>query len=364
MINRDLELIEAAKQLTGGTQHRLAEELGVRPSAISNWVTQGRIPPASRDRLLELMRRPAQGADNPLFDRIHEAVAELSETITEPNVKPPQRLSADAERCGFWAESAWCFNYIIDPGGDVALTDEVWRSWKHMRATRHTIFRHYFRYEPRDQSTASEGATKEEEGDHFGFGFLKGWQTAPWSRGKGADYLTGHVHLNSGVYGSGGYFVRARNSVERCAKDKTPFEFVGFRPECPVHEVHLVLSIPKRLRAPGLLAAFQMATDYPQYYEFAERIVANQGRLDDIVAPWGRDLTSDIKRLSRQRLGSDGELALGEWAAGWPQEGRELVDDLVKKFSHSEDRDVFIVSDRNPAPLATLLLFWPLPKRA
>lgn len=360
MQNRDLELIEMGKRLAGGTQQGLAEELGVTPSAVSNWVAQGRVPSASRDRLVALVRRHG-----------HEALTQedRSAMVVDGEVKPPDHLSADAERCGFWAESAWCFNYIVDPDrpDDNALTDEVWRAWKNLRVTRPTMFRHYFRYQPFEGGTDA-GAKPDEQADRFGFGYLKSWPPVDWSRARVAqttvNYLGAHVHLEPGHHGSGGYFVRARQSVLRWAEDDTVFEFVGFKPECPVQRVHLVLSIPKRLRAPGLLAAFRMATDYPQYYDFAERIVANQGHLADIVEPWGRDLTSEIKRLPQRLLGSDGVAGLEGWEAGWSDEERVLVQDLTNKFSPSEDRDVFIVTDHDPPPLATLLMFWPLRQRS
>ena len=53
-------------------------------------------------------------------------------------------------------------------------------------------------------------------------------------------------------------------------------EFVGFRPECPVKELHLVLAAARAARS-GPDGRLLMSTDYPQYYDFASRIATNQG---------------------------------------------------------------------------------------
>jgi hypothetical protein len=194
---------------------------------------------------------------------------------------------------------------------------------------------------------------------------MKGWRATDWSTVQSgstmANYLGAYAELSPGYQGSGGYFVRARNSTQRWATSEMPYEFAGFNPACPiVDNVNLVLSIPKRLRGPGLLAAFRMATDFPLYHGFASQIIDRQGALQDLVAPWGREL--EYKTLRSEMLSEEQFRGMQGFAANWPGNDLQIVRTIVDRYIPTSDRDVFIVTDPDPPSLATLLIFWPLPR--
>ena len=196
-----------------------------------------------------------------------------------------------------------------------------------------------------------------------GFGFLKDWSPPSWDHmqihNAHIEYLDASAELTVGGHGCGGYFVRAHRSVMSRAEGTTTYEFVGFRAECPVKEMHLVLSLPRELRGAGPMVAYLMSTDYPQYYDFASRISTNQGELDRFIEPWGRSVPVD--RLRPEQLLEWGRS--DAWATGWSAEDQDTVRTITEAFQSEPGRDVSVATIANPPPLTTLLMFWPLPHR-
>jgi hypothetical protein len=192
---------------------------------------------------------------------------------------------------------------------------------------------------------------------------LKTWSPPSWGhanlQGTRIEYLDAGAELTPGEHGCGGYFVRAERSILSHADAATTYEFVGFRPECPVKALHLVLSLPRELRGAGPMVAYLMSTDYPQYYDFASRIATNQGELDRLIEPWGRVVPVDRLR-PEQLLDRDRPDA---WANGWDPDDQSNVRRIVELFRAEPGRDVSIATVLAPPSLTTLLMFWPLPQR-
>lgn len=372
MPESDRDLIQRAKQLLGGNQQTLAKALTVTPSAISNWLAVNRIPEASRNKVLALV------------DQLHRGQppgAGVEARVQLPGTECPN--GPDVQHCGFWAESAWCFNYLVpSPISGEPADDEVWRTWNGLHATRSTTFRHYFRYQRVDRRNTEKpqgsqrkkdqvpgelpGSTRREatpSGDLKGFGFLRSWSPPSWEhayvQGTRIEYLDASTELSPGGHGCGGYFVKAQRSILSQADGAATYEFVGFRPECPVKELHVVLSLPRELRGAGPMVAYLMSTDYPQYYDFAARIATNQGELDRLIEPWGRAVPVD--RLRREQLLDWGKSEA--WAHGAGSEDREVVQKIIGSFQSEPGRDVSIATIASPPSLTTLLMFWPLPHR-
>ena len=370
MADSDRDLIQQAKHLLGGNQQALAKALAITPSAISNWLTANRIPEGSRQKLVALLEQLQRG-QHPSYP------PEAAPTPAPPSDVPNW---PDIHHCGFWAESAWCFNYLVSPQkeGDPG-DDNVWRTWNGLHASRSTTFRHYFRYQPfagRGPDRRSAPARRYDsrppeaeltaralpsKGEPQGFGFLKGWSPPAWEQahlqGTRIEYLDASAELVPGSHGCGGYFVRAERSVLSQADAATTYEFVGFRPECPVKELHLVLSLPRELRGAGPMVAYLMSTDYPQYYDFASRIATNQGELDRLIEPWGRSVPVDRLRPEQLQKWDKSK----SWATGWAPEDQELVRRIIELFRAEPGRDVSIATVLAPPSLTTLLMFWPLP---
>lgn len=373
MPESDRELIQRAKQSLGGNQKALAQGLAVTPSAISNWLAANRIPDASRAKVLALLDQLPRSQPMGL-------VAEPARA-SSPNLEQFNR--PDVQHCGFLAESAWCFNYLVpSPIPGVPADDEVWRTWKGVQAIRSTTFRHYFRYLLHDSKTNEKqhgqprkNGQRPADGknvaanphpgsdDLRGFGFLKGWSPPSWDQTQihntHIEYLAASTELGPGDNGCGGYFARAQRSILSRAEGTSTYEFVGFRSECPVKELHLVLSLPRALRGAGPMVAYLMSTDYPQYYDFASRISTNQGELDRLIEPWGRVVPVD--RLRPEQLLEWGKS--DAWEAGWDSEDQEIVRKITDAFQSQPGRDVSVATIANPPPLTTLLMFWPLPQR-
>lgn len=375
MPESDRELIQHAKQLLGGNQKALAQELTVTPSAISNWLAANRIPEASRAKVLTLLEQLSRG----------QPAGSRPEITRGPALSPEEWSRPDVQHCGFMADSAWCFNYLVpSPHSGEAADDEVWRTWKGVQAIRSTTFRHYFRYLLHDRRTTEKRHSQPRKGEHrpadgkhaakahadgadgedlHGFGFLKSWSPPSWDHTQihntHIEYLDASAELTAGDHGCGGYFVRAHRSVMSRAEGSTTYEFVGFRAECPVKEMHLVLSLPRELRGAGPMVAYLMSTDYPQYYDFASRISTNQGELDRFIEPWGRVVPVD--RLRPEQL-----LEWGKSEArttGWSADDQATVRKITQAFQSEPGRDVSVATIANPPPLTTLLMFWPLPQR-
>lgn len=373
MPESDRELIQRAKQLLGGNQKALAQGLAVTPSAISNWLAANRIPEASRAKVVTFLEQLTRNQPAGAASEAARAPAPSSEDFNRP----------DVQHCGFLAESAWCFNYLVpSPTADEPADDEVWRTWKGVHAIRSTTFRHYFRYLPHDgknrdkrhdsarkheqrRASAKGSASKAHPAneDLRGFGFLKNWSPPSWDHAQihnaHIEYLDASAELTPGDHGCGGYFIRAHRSVMSRAEGTTTYEFVGFRSECPVKEMHLVLSLPRELRGAGPMVAYLMSTDYPQYYDFASRISTNQGELDRLIEPWGRVVPVD--RLRPEQLLEWGKS--DAWAAGWGAADQDTVRKISDSFQSEPGRDVSVATIANPPPLTTLLMFWPLPQR-
>lgn len=355
----DTELIKQAMDLAGGiSQKALADRLGIQPSAVSNWISAERIPDQSKKKLIDFIERLRDGS-----------FVEPSQDFAEPVAIPPDRLRADADRCGYWAESAWCFNYLPSPGeADAETTDDhVTRTFNGLNVLHTTTFRHYFRYQPFGETGGSKECS-------YGFGFLRDWKPNKGDRmvvdQTLVEYLGAHVELSRGRHGNGGYFVMAPDSVLCCASGSHSYEFVGFKPECPVRTANLVLSIPKSLLGFGLPVAYVVSTDYVQYYDFGARIPRYRGDLDRLIEPWGQPLR--VRRLlPEQVVGNSNSARTGadepQWSLNWNDEDQEEVSRIVGQFAEEkrdEDREVYHVRAEYPPPLMTLLLFWPLPKRS
>jgi transcriptional regulator with XRE-family HTH domain len=344
MSNTDIELIEELRGLAGGTQQLLADALEVTPSAISNWVSAKRVPEGSRTRLLRLRERLQNSGDQPDSSFSHS--------------EAPERLRPDTDCCGFWAKSAWSFHYLCDTDdSNTAVDDEIWRTWNSVRVSHHTTFRHHTRFKP----AGNWSAQIDEERDRFGIGFLKDWKPKEW---KAADsnetqvYMTASADLAPGPPTSGGYFVRARKSVARWASTAHAYEFVTFKPECPVETAHLVLSIPRSILGNGPKLAYRVALEYSQFYDIAAAVQSDSGELDRLIEPWGRVLP--VQRMRPEVIPGCDRKDGHHWADDWNgDEG--LGKELAAKFAPSADRETYIVSDDSPIALGTLLLFWPMP---
>lgn len=343
-MNSDLDLIEELK-LQLGTQQLLAERINVSASAISNWIAAQRVPPASKTRLLRLK------------DELMNTVAGSPRV----SIPPPPSLQVDAERCGYWAKSAWSFHYICEPSSarSGAVTDEMWCTWNSVHVSRYSTFRHYTRFRP--FGALPSDAASSADPDRYGAGFLEKWHPGPWTEAnfsKGTQvHMAASATLEPGQIASGAYFARARDSVVRWADPKrSAYEFVMFKAECPAERVNLVLSIPKSLRGTGPTVAYRVALEYSQLYDVAGAIQSDSGELDQIVEPWGRVLPAQRLRpdLLHGPLRDD-----RTWSTGWENEA--FIQRVVTRFAPSEERDVYVVTDDDPVPLATLVLLWPLP---
>lgn len=339
MESTDLELIDELRGLVGGTQLQLAERIGVKPSAISNWLAAKRVPHGSKERLLKLreeLRNPEQSS---------------KETRADTHI--PDRLRSDAECCGFWGKSAWAFHYLREPEDpmNTAVDDDVWRTWNSVEVTQHSTFRHNSRYRPFADSADLDPP------ECRGLGFLSGWRPDRWTEA----HLSGGTQLHMAASAdleptksiSGGYYLRARNSGMRWSTDEDSYEFVTFKAECPVESTHLVLSVPRSLIGHGLKVGYRVAMEYSQFYDIAKAIQSDTGELDRTIEPWGRVLP--VQRMKPETIDA--------WAKDWGSGSSDEIQKIASLFAPSQDRDVYIVSDASPIPLATLLLFWPLPRK-
>jgi hypothetical protein len=348
-MSSDLELIEELRvQL--GTQQMLAERIGVSASAISNWIAAQRVPPGSKTRLLQLRD-----------DLLNHAGSLQQPNKTLP--EPPVALRVDAERCGYWAKSAWSFHYLCEPKSPraSAITDELWRTWNSVHVSRYSTFRHYTRFRPFGTLPSDDDTSLDP--DRYGVGFLDKWRPGPWtgaSLSEGTQVnMAAAATLEPGHVSSGAYFARARDSVVRWADpNRSAYEFVTFKPECPAERTHLVLSIPRSLRGNGPTVAYRVALEYSQLYDVAGAIQSDSGELDQIVEPWGRVLP--VQRLRPEMLHATSRDDRA-WSTAWTN--TEFAEKVVNRFAPSEERDVYIVTDDDPVPLATLVLFWPLPNQ-
>jgi hypothetical protein len=347
-MNSDLHLIEELRNRLG-TQQALGERLGVSASAISNWISAQRIPPGSKTRLIQLRDELLSPAGAGLPDR--------------SLVEPPPALRTDAERCGYWARSAWSFHYLCEPNSPraSAITDEIWRTWNDVHVNRYSTFRHHTRFRPFGKLPRDDEESSDQ--DRSGFGFLERWRPGPWTKASFSEgtqvNMAAAAALEPGQITSGGYFARAYESVVRWADPKqSTYEFVTFKSECPTERSHLVLSIPRSLRGTGPTVAYRVALEHSQLYDVAGAIQSDSGELDQIIEPWGRVLP--VQRLRPEMLQSAAR-ADQSWSAAWSD--LDLAERVVRRFTPNDERDVYIVSDDDPVPLATLVLFWPLPNQ-
>ncbi|MFT3924540.1 MAG: helix-turn-helix transcriptional regulator [Myxococcales bacterium] len=298
MLLPDNDLIDQAKRLAGGTQRDLAEQLGVTPAAISNWLRAGRIPDEPRDRLLALIRE--RGSEPAAAVREPRDADEIPELLW-------QSRRGDIEQTRMWSRGAWCFNYVHAPtnGSSDFTSIDVWRAWEQLHTLpssgkTHVSFRHWLSAEF-DESSNTKPAPK-------GWGFLEadhvsgevrheGRKSVPappnmdMRRHKNVLYVAAHKRLPIGTaYESGGYHVSTPGGIRSKRSKEQSMEFVAFSPGCPTETAHVLVSIPRNAYAHP--TACTIHAPYQLLYELAQ-LAGQPGALssvEEFIEPWGKQL--------------------------------------------------------------------------
>lgn len=330
-----IDLLYEAIALLGEKQ-RVAQQLDVSPGAISNWLSQKRVPLERQTDLCKLLGR------------------ERKRGLDEPSKELREACGGSIKRTRLWAENAWCFMYIAAPSTEDSRSDRcsdllVWRYWSGLRAHaeegRSIVFSHWF---TTSTSPSHQGVV----------GFLADIEEIDCSPRRVVK-VSGSLRPEDGAK-EGGYYVRVPNGVQvrvaaRERDDSTKakpsmVEFAGFTPAVPAETVNLCISLPKDCYEGVEMCRTNLSYEMIQGLGDIFSGKGSMGEFDDFIAPNGERLLAHRWRRARPEIADRIDALSPEESVRIPQDFFDFL-----------NRDCIHVEARAMDPLLTLVAIWKLP---